>query len=201
MNAPAPTVGKSHAVCVYCGSSNHVDGGFVAVAQQAGEAIAKRGWSLIYGGGSTGLMGAVARAAQSHGGKVVGVLPRAMTDTEAAYLAADELLFTDTMRQRKHEMDQRADAFLVLPGGFGTLEELSEVITHRYLRFHRKPIVILNHKGFYDPLLTLFDHFIQHGFACENYRKTWAVTATVDEAVAALLCSLKQKSDDFSANY
>ncbi len=174
------------AVCVYCGSSDSVDPAFMSLGAAVGVGLARRGHTLVYGGGGSGLMGAVARGVHEGSGRVVGVIPRAMADAEAAYFAADELIFTDTMRQRKHEMDARADAFLVLPGGFGTLEELSEVVTHRYLKFHHKPIVILDHQGFYEPLLALFDHFIAHGFAGPGYRSMWSVVHSTDEALDAL---------------
>ena len=173
-------------ICVYCASSAHAEPAYGAVGDRVGQALAVAGHTLVYGGGSTGLMGRVARAVHAHGGRVVGVIPEAMKSVEVAYLDADELIVTQTMRQRKHEMDQRADAFLVLPGGFGTLEEVSEVITHRYLRFHDKPIVILNSLGFYDHLLQLFEHFIDTGMAGQRYRQTYTVAADIDQAMAAL---------------
>jgi uncharacterized protein (TIGR00730 family) len=140
----------------------------------------------VYGGGSTGLMGRVARAVHAHGGRVVGVIPESMKSVEVAYLDADELIETRTMRQRKHEMDERADAFLILPGGFGTLEELSEVVTHRYLKFHDKPIVLLNADGFYDHLLGLFEHFMATGMAKPAYRDMYTVAEDVNAAMARL---------------
>ncbi len=180
-------------VCVYCSSRNEVEPAFGAVADAVGQHLATAGHTLVYGGGSTGLMGRVARSFHTHaipgGGKIVGVIPASMKSVEVAYLDADELVETVTMRERKHEMDERADAFLILPGGFGTLEELSEVITHRYLKFHHKPIVILNPDGFYDHLLALFDHFIETGMAKDVYREMYVVTDDVDEAMNALTVS------------
>ncbi len=173
-------------VGVYCGSRERVQDSFRRLADDLGSEIGRRGWTLVYGGGSVGLMGRVARATHQHGGQVVGVIPESMDTVEVAYRDADELIVVDTMRQRKQLMDDRADAFVVLPGGFGTLEELSEVITHRYLDYHAKPVVIVNHAGFYDPLLELFDHFVEHGFAGDRYRDMYAVVEDVSGAVALL---------------
>ena len=173
-------------VCVYCSSSSRIEPAFGATGDEVGAELARRGHTLVYGGGSTGLMGRVARAVHAGGGRVVGVIPESMKSVEVAYLDADELIVTQTMRERKHEMDERADGFLVLPGGFGTLEELSEVITHRYLKFHDKPIVLLNTRGFYDHLIALFEHFIETGMAKDVYRDMYAVATSVDEALGLL---------------
>ena len=173
-------------ICVYCGSRDQVDERYGALADEVGGAIAKQGWSLVYGGGSVGLMGRVARAVQAGGGSVVGVIPASMDTIEVANRDADELIVVETMRERKQIMDDRADAFLVLPGGFGTLEELSEAITHRYLDCHTKPVVILDDAGFYKPLAELFDHFIEHGFASASFRDHYKFVATPGEAMQAL---------------
>ncbi len=176
-------------VCVFCGSRDVETNGHGRLADALGAALGRRGWTLVYGGGSVGLMGRVARATQAGGGRVVGVIPVSMDTVEVAYRAADELIVVETMRQRKQLMDDRADSFVVLPGGFGTLEELSEVITHRFLNYHGKPVVIVNHAGFYDPLLELFDHFVVAGFAGPAYREAYVVVESVDAAVAALEAS------------
>ncbi|MEM8738384.1 MAG: TIGR00730 family Rossman fold protein [Planctomycetota bacterium] len=178
----------SISVGVYCSSSGGNEPAFAEVGDRVGAGLAARGDTLVYGGGSTGLMGRVARAVHAHrpAGRVIGVIPEAMKTAEIAYESADQLIVTQTMRERKQEMDQRADAFLVLPGGFGTLEELSEVITHRYLKFHDKPIVILSPDGFYDHLLGLFEHFIDTGMAKPAYRDHYQVTPDVDRALGLL---------------
>ena len=177
---------SQRSVAVFCGSRDAVDAKHLALADATGRAIAARGWTLVYGGGAVGMMGRCARACTAGGGRVVGVLPHAMDSVEIAYRAADELIMVDTMRQRKQIMDDRADAFLVLPGGFGTLEELAEVLTHRFLNYHAKPVVLVNLDGFYDPLLRLFDHFIDAGFAGEAYREHYTVVADVEGAFEAL---------------
>ncbi len=176
----------TRSVCVYCASRGQVEPAFGALADELGAALGERGWSLVYGGGSVGLMGRVARATHAAGGRVVGVIPESMDTVEIAYRDADELIVVDTMRQRKQIMDDRADAFVILPGGFGTLEELSEVITHRYLKYHTKPVVIVNHDGFYDPLLELFRHFIEHGFASASFSEMYDVVDGVAGVLAAL---------------
>ena len=155
----------SHNICVFCASSDHIEKQYVDDAVALGKAIAHHGDTLIYGGGGIGLMGQLARSVHQHHGKVVGVIPEAMMSTEVAYHDADELVTTHTMRQRKQIMDDRADAFITLPGGFGSLEELVEHIVLRILDYHRKPIAIVNSHGFYDPLLELFEHFYEHQFA------------------------------------
>lgn len=152
-------------VCVYCSSSGTVAAPYFAAAETMGELLARRGYTLIYGGATVGLMGALAKAVHRHGGRVIGVIPRFMRDLEIAYEAADECIVTSTMRERKEVMETRADAFIALPGGFGTLEEVLEVLTLRQLGRHHKPIVFLDTEGFYQPLELLFERFYEHRFA------------------------------------
>jgi len=140
-------------ICVYCSSSDRVDPRYLAVGDRMGQLIAKRGDTLVWGGGSTGLMGSVARSTQAAGGRVVGVIPEALTNMEVAYENADELIVTQTMRERKQLLDERSDAFVVLPGGFGTLEELAEIHVLKVLGYSDRPLVLVNADGFYDPLL------------------------------------------------
>jgi cytokinin riboside 5'-monophosphate phosphoribohydrolase len=173
-------------VCVYCSSSDAIDRRFFQAAQQLGAAIGKRGDTLIYGGGSVGLMGEVARACHKHGGRVVGVITETLKTAEIAYHNADELIVTETMSERKTQMFTHGDAFVILPGGFGTLEELAEVLVLRILKYQDRPIVILNCHGFYDPLIDLFDHFIEQQFAKPKHRELYHVVETVDGALAAL---------------
>ncbi|MFG0248901.1 MAG: TIGR00730 family Rossman fold protein [Phycisphaeraceae bacterium JB051] len=173
-------------IAVYCGSSKRAGQVFLDQATAVGTAIGQRGHTLVWGAGSIGLMGAVARATQAAGGKVIGVIPKAMDHVEITYQNCDELIYTDTMRQRKHIMDERSDVFVVLPGGFGTLEELIEVITHRHLSFHDKPILILNVDGFYDPMIKLFEHFVAHDFAKAKHMQAFEVLTSVDSLLSRL---------------
>lgn len=173
-------------ICVYCASSNQIDEAFFALARVAGAAIARRGWALVYGGGSVGMMGELARAVHASGGRVVGVIPQFLLDREVGYLAADELIVTTTMRERKRLMDERADAFVALPGGFGTLEELLEILTLRQLGYHDKPIIIVNADGFFDLLLGQFERGFALGFSHPQHQHLYTVAATIDDALALL---------------
>lgn len=168
-------------LCVYCASSDRVDPKYFAVAAALGEAMAQREWGLIYGGGKTGLMGTVARSVKAGGGRVVGVIPEFMKARELAFTEADELISVITMRERKLLMETRADAFLALPGGWGTLEELLEILTLAHLETLQKPIIILNQEGYYDDLLRLFERIVAEKFMHATIRGKYAVAHTVEE--------------------
>jgi hypothetical protein len=170
-------------ICVYSSSSDAVDGAFFALAEELGEEIARRGHILVYGGTNVGLMGAAARAARASGGKVIGVIPKFIADRGLAFDAADELIITNDLRQRKATMEERSDAFLAMPGGFGTLEEVLEVITLKQLQQHTKPVVFLNPDGYYDPLTTLFEHMYEHRFAKSVYRLMYSFAPDVRSAL------------------
>ena len=148
-------IGQS--ITVFCGSSNDVNPVFHEVAEEMGIALANRTINLVYGGGNVGLMGTMARDVHAHGGHVVGIIPHALRSIEGvAYEVADELIMTDTMRERKALMYERADAFIALPGGIGTLEEFMEVVTLKKLGYHDRPIALVNSNGFYDQLTAFF---------------------------------------------
>lgn len=156
-------------ITVFCASSNHVDSRFTKVAERMGYQLANRKITLVYGGGDVGLMGIMARAVHANGGRVVGVIPYALRSMEGvAYEVADELIMTDTMRERKAKMYERADAFVALPGGIGTLEEFMEVFTLKKLGYHDLPIALVNTDGFYDRLLELFSEMIDSQFLSET---------------------------------
>jgi len=174
-------------VCVYCSSSNHIGERYVAVAEEMGRLIAEAGFSLTYGGGSVGLMGVLARAVQERGGHVYGVIPRALQEQEGiAYGMADDLVVTETMQERKAIMYMRANAFVILPGGFGTLEEFLEVLTLKQLGYHDKPLYLVNAFGFYDPLLELFSHFYRERFAGSTHRDLYIVRDSPHAVMAEL---------------
>lgn len=154
------------------------------MAKELGTVIAERGDALIYGGASVGLMGALARSVHHKGGKVVGIMPDFMVGRGLAYAAANEMIITRDMRERKATMESRADVFLALPGGFGTLEEMLEVITLKQLQRHSKPVLFLNTQGFYDPLRALFDHMREHRFAKSSTDSLYYFASTVAEAFA-----------------
>jgi uncharacterized protein (TIGR00730 family) len=150
----------------------------MAAAAELGAAIAKRRLTLVYGGGRVGLMGVVARSVHAHGGRVIGVIPDFLRRHEVAYEEADELIVTKDLRERKAIMEERADAFVALPGGFGTLEEILEILTLKQLATHTKPVVFLNTERFFDPLLALFEHLFDQSFAKRETRTHYHVVHT-----------------------
>ena len=151
-------------VCVYCGSRAGVDAAYAEAARATGQWIGSHGGQLVYGGGRNGLMGIVAQATQEAGGRVVGIIPKALVDKEQANHHCDELHVVDTMHERKAMMAERSDAFVALPGGIGTFEELFEVWTWRQLGYHDKPIGLLNVAGYYNALLVFLRQSVQNGF-------------------------------------
>lgn len=171
-HAPAKTV------CVFCSSSDALRREYVAHAEVLGRLIGARGGTLVFGAGAMGLMGAIARSVHESGGRVIGVIPRALDQDGIVYRRADELIITDDLRERKAHMDARADAFVALPGGFGTIEEILEHMTLKQLRYHPKPIVLLNTSGYYDKLLAFFDHLMAERFAKPEHRKLYYVAST-----------------------
>ena len=173
-------------VCVYCSSSDAISDAYPPVAEALGHEIAQRGHTLVYGGGAVGLMGVVAHAAHEHGGEVTGVIPSKLQDREGIAYDADELIVTDTMRERKGIMFRRSDAFVTLPGGYGTLEEFMEVLTLKQLGYHDHPIVILNVDGFFDTLLSFFEELREGRFAREAITDLVHVVSTPDEALDRL---------------
>ena len=152
------------AVCVYCASSQRIDDSYIELAGEVGAELGKRGHTLVSGGGRVSMMGAVAARARAAGAHTVGVIPRHLIAFEVADDDADELVVVDTMRERKRIMDERADAFLALPGGIGTLEELFEVWTSASLDMHAKPVLVLDPDGFYDPLWAYLAQLRDAGF-------------------------------------
>lgn len=171
----------SKLLCVYCSSSDRLESKYVAAAEALGREMVARGWGLVYGGGKTGLMGTVARTVKAGGGVVVGVIPEFMKARELAYDEADELVTVVTMRERKLMMETRADAFLALPGGFGTLEEIMEILTLRQLDLVKKPCVLFNQDGFYDDLLRLFQRMLADRFFKPSNLGLFRVATTVPD--------------------
>jgi uncharacterized protein (TIGR00730 family) len=170
-------------ICVYASSSDAVAPVYMAAAERLGMLIAQRGATLIFGAGRVGLMGAAARGAQSAGGRIVGVIPEKLVHKDIAFVEADELVVTQTMRERKGIMETRADAFIALPGGIGTLEELLEVLVLKQLRYHTKPIVLINTQGFYHGLIELLERQITEQFARPTLRVLYHVAATPEDAL------------------
>lgn len=173
-------------LCVYCASSDRLDPKYYAVAAELGRELVGRGWGLVYGGGKTGMMGALARAVKQSGGRVVGVIPEFMKARELAYDEADELVTVLTMRERKLLMETRADAFVALPGGWGTLEEILEILTLRQLDVVKKPCVLLNQDGFYDDLLALFRRMLAEKFFKPSNFDLFSTARSVPEVLVRL---------------
>lgn len=178
-----PMSSQPFSIAVYCGSSTTTPTAYFDLAYRIGQAMAQRHYGLVWGGGHVGMMGRVADGCRDSGGRVVGVIPQFMVDLELAYIQADQLIVTDDMRQRKAEMEKRADGFLVLPGGIGTLEEMFEILTLRVLEQHVKPMVLLNHQGFYDSLLALFDRMLQERFLRPATLKHYELAGDVKQAM------------------
>jgi uncharacterized protein (TIGR00730 family) len=176
----------SQTLCVYCSSSDAVAPTFFETAEEVGARLARQGYALVYGGGRIGLMGALARAVHQNGGRVIGVIPEFLHSKGLAYEAADELVITRDLRERKATMEARADGFVTLPGGFGTLEEALEIITLKQLGQHAKPIVIVNTQGFYTPLLQLMERIYQERFAKPEYRQLYHFASDVGEVFSYL---------------
>jgi uncharacterized protein (TIGR00730 family) len=174
------------AICVFCSSSLAIDPSFVVLATRVGGRIGQGGHSLISGGGRVSMMGAVATAARANGAHTLGVIPRHLVSAEVADHDADELLVVDTMRERKALMDAHAQVFLVLPGGIGTLEEFFEVWTAGSLGMHPKPVIVLDHNGFYQPLWSFIESMLAAGFVRQFAWDQLHRVATIDEAFALI---------------
>jgi uncharacterized protein (TIGR00730 family) len=173
-------------LCVYCGSAAAVDERYRAAARELGEALAAAGIELVFGGGRIGLMGILADAVLAGGGRVVGIIPALLRDAELAHAGATELVVVASMHERKQQMAERADAFAVLPGGIGTLDETFEIMTWRHLGLHDKPIFVVDAAGYWQPLLTLLDHLVNQGFTAPLIPRLLAVVPDVPALMTAL---------------
>jgi hypothetical protein len=182
MHTPSGNVVKKN-ICVFCGSSMGHEEAFGVAARRFGQLIAERGFGLVFGGGSLGLMGQVARAARDAGAPVIGILPQFLRALEPPLKSAEELIITPDLYQRKDRMMELAGAFAILPGGLGTLDEFFEVLTSAQLEQHGKPIVAVNVAGFFDPLKALLDHHIAAGFARNEVHDLYRIVTTPEEAM------------------
>lgn len=173
-------------LCVYCGSSDRVDETYRAAATRLGALMAEAGIELIYGGGRVGLMGLVANAVLAAGGRVTGIIPSHLYDLEVAHSGISKLIVVGNMHERKKLMFDLSDAFAVLPGGLGTLDEAIEIITWRQLKLHGKPLIIANVRGYWAPLKTLIDHTVDAGFAPPLAHGLYRFVDSVEDVLAAL---------------
>jgi uncharacterized protein (TIGR00730 family) len=173
-------------ICVFCGSSPGFDARYVSAARHLGGVLAERQLGLVYGGASIGVMGAVADAVLARGGQVIGVIPHALSSKEIAHGGLTELHVVASMHERKALMAQRSDAFVALPGGFGTLEELFEVLTWAQLGLHPKPCGLLNVNGYFDHLLSFLDHCVEEGLLREGHREMLLVADDASELLSRM---------------
>lgn len=173
-------------ICVYCGSSNRVDARWFDLARHVGRRLSARGIGVVYGGGHIGLMGAVADAALAENNEVIGVIPRKLLDLELGHTGVTDLVVVETMHQRKLHMADLSDGFIALPGGWGTLEEIFEVTTWAQLRYHDKPVGLLNAHGYYDKLVAFLDDAAAQGFIRPEHRGILAQDGDVDALLDAM---------------
>lgn len=179
-------VTRVKSLCIYCGSSNDGPARHRQAARRLGEILAESGIELVFGGGHVGLMGEIADAALGAGGRVVGIIPEHLLKAEVGHGRVSELIVVESMHQRKETMFRRADAFAVLPGGFGTLDELFEIVTWRQLRLHDKPIVLVNLDGYWDPLLSLVHRLVEQRYSRPEHRRLFTVVDGVEDVLTAV---------------
>jgi uncharacterized protein (TIGR00730 family) len=175
-----------NSICVYCGSSDKIDPTYLEAAVQMGQAIARRGLRLWYGAGSTGLMGAVANGALQAGGEVVGVIPELFNTPQLAHLGLTRLEVVKSMHERKIRLTEQADAFIAMPGGYGTFEEFFEILTWAQIGLHGKPIGLLNTRDYFGPLLRMVEHARQEGFIYNEHMALFTVEKEPDQLLEAL---------------
>lgn len=180
---PASSPPRRSAICVFCGSSHGANPAHTEAAKRFGAGMAKAGFDLVFGGGGVGLMGEVALAVSQNGGKVLGVIPTFLRHLEPPLSVTSEIVVTETMSERKTRMFEAADYFAILPGGIGTLDEFSEVLTAAQLLQLGKPIVVVDVKNYYKPLIALLEHYVAEGFAGAGIMDLFQVVPDVDEAL------------------
>lgn len=173
-------------LCVFCGAQNAVDTAHLSMGTQVGTAIAQSNLRLVFGGGDCGMMGAVANATMQAGGEVVGVFPHHLRSHEAEHTGITETIIVGSMHERKKLMFDLSDMFAILPGGFGTMDEMFEILTWRQIGLHEKPVFIFNHLGYWDPLIVMMEHIIEQRFAKPVNREFYQVVETLDELVEAV---------------
>ena len=171
---------KIKSVCVFCGAQDKVPQAHLDAGTAFGKLLAERDITLVYGGGDCGIMGRVANASLKNKGKVIGVFPMSLKNLESEHQGLTEIIMVGTMHERKQIMFERSQAVVVLPGGFGTMDEMFEILTWKQLRLHNKPIVIFNHQGYWDPLVKLMDNIIGSGFATKETATYYKVVDTLE---------------------
>ncbi len=177
---------KNKSVCVFCGASNAVDKKFLDIGAEFGKLLASRGITLVYGGGDCGVMGAVANSTMKAGGHVTGVFPVSLRNIENEHQSLTEIIIVNTMHERKQNMFDRSDAFIVFPGGFGTMDEMFEILTWKQLLLHDKPVIIFNYQGYWDPLIALMHNIIEQRFAKAEVATYFHVVTELEQILDVL---------------
>lgn len=180
-------------VCVFSSSSSAVNSVYRDTAVDLGKRLGQEGFDLTFGGADVGLMGIIARTAQNHGAKVTGVVPRSLVEKGIAYQEADELIVSNNLRDRKEIIESKSDAFIALPGGFGTMEEIMEIITLKQLQLHNKPVVFINTNGYYDNLIAQFETGYQENFAKKDFKELYCVSKSAEDAVDYIKNNIPRK--------
>jgi hypothetical protein len=175
------------AICVYCSSSDAVDKIYFETAKKLGELIPENGYNLVFGGSEVGLMGELVKSVYASKGKITGIVPKFIKENCKTFEYADEMIVTNNLRDRKALMEENADAFVALPGGFGTLEEILEVLTLKQLGYHNKPVIFINTDGFYDKLIELFEHLYAKHFAKPGSREMYYIAQNAEDAIQYIL--------------
>lgn len=175
-------------VCVFSSSSSAINSIYSDTAEELGKRLGEEGMDLIFGGADVGLMGVIARTAKNHGSRVTGVIPGLLADKGIAYHAADELIVSNDLRDRKGIIESRSDAFIALPGGFGTMEEIMEILTLKQLRLHNKPVVFINTNSYYDNLIAQFEKGFEENFAKKKYEELYYVSGSAGDAIDYIKC-------------
>lgn len=173
-------------VCVFCGASNNVPKKFLDIGATFGKILAQKEITLVYGGGDCGVMGAVANSTMREGGHVTGVFPVSLRNIENEHQSLSEIIIVNTMHERKQSMFERSDAFIVFPGGFGTMDEMFEIITWKQLLLHHKPVIIFNYENYWDPLVALMENIISTGFAKNEVKEYYRVVTKVEDILKAV---------------
>lgn len=195
MTSPLLSTASSPAICVYCGAKETVDPKHLDAATAFGTELVQAGFRLVFGGGNCGMMGRVANAVMAAGGHVTGIFPKHLDQFEVRHTGLSELVLVDSMHERKQKMFELSDGFVILPGGFGTMDEMFEILTWRQIGLHEKPLVIFNHLNYWNPLLGLMDHLMDNGFASPKNRSFYDVYANSSEVIHTLSERLGKKNN------
>lgn len=186
-------------ICIYGAASDLIDSSYLLAGEKLGEALAKKGYKIVYGGGSEGMMGAVARGSKSNGGYLIGISPSFFKVDGDLYDNCDEFIYTETMRERKKLLEDKSDAFIVTPGGFGTFDEFFEVIALRQLKRHTKPILLYNLNGYFNPLIEMLQSAVKQNFIKKQSMELFGVCDTPEDAIKYF--EQYENSDDKISDY